>query len=81
MPLDLAPHVGADLGVQAGGGLVEEEHAGPVHERHGDVQAPLHPARVRAPDAVGGLGQAEAVQQLVDPLLERAAAHAVDLTL
>jgi hypothetical protein len=52
-----------------------------VDERHGDVQAPLHAARVGATDAVGGLAQAEALEQCVDPLLQRAAAQAIDLAL
>ena len=80
-PLDLAPHVGPDLGVQAGGGLVEEEHAGLVDERHRDVQPSLHAARVGAADAVGRLGQPESVKQRVDPLLERPPAQAVHLAL
>ena len=64
---DLVPHAGAHLGIEAGGGLVEEQHLGSVDERGGDVEPPLHAARVAAADAVGGVGQPELVQQLVDP--------------
>ena len=45
-PGDLVPHRGARLGVQSGGGLVEEEHLGPVHQTERDVEAALHAAGV-----------------------------------
>jgi hypothetical protein len=42
---DLVPDQPAGLGVQAGGGLVQDEHLGRVHHGLGDDQAPLHAAR------------------------------------
>ena len=41
--------------VEAGGRLVEEEHARLVDERRGEVEPALHPARVGADAAVGGV--------------------------
>ena len=55
----------AALRVEARGRLVEEEDAGPVHEREREIEPPLHAARVAADLAVGGLGQPDAVEQLV----------------
>jgi hypothetical protein len=80
-PRDLAPHLGAHLRVQTRGRLVEEEHLWVVDERHRDVQPSLHPPGVAAGDAVGRLGQTEALEQLRDPLLEYLAAHAVEVAL
>ena len=55
----------AALDVEAGRRLVEEEDARPVDERHREIEPALHPARVAAHLAVGGLGQADALEQLV----------------
>jgi len=76
-PLDLLPHVGPDLGVEPGRGLVEEQDTRPVHEREPDVESPLHAAREGADDAVGRLAEAEAAEQLVDAPFELRAAHAL----
>ena len=62
---DLLPQRGAALRVEAGGRLVEEEDARPVDEREREVEPPLHAAGVAADLAVGGLGEADALEQLV----------------
>ena len=67
-PADLAPERGAALDVEAGRRLVEEEDLRPVHERERQVEPALHPARVAAHLAVGGLAQADAAEQLVGAL-------------
>ena len=61
---DLVPEVGAALRIEAGRGLVEEEDAGRVHEGEREVEAALHAAGVAAHLAVGGVGQADALEQL-----------------
>ena len=79
--LDLLPHRDAHLGIEAGRRLVEEEDARTVHERHRDVEAPLHPARVAARDPVGGLLEPDLLEQVLHALLDLAAAHAEDAAL
>jgi hypothetical protein len=69
-PRDLLPHGGPGLGVQARGGLVEEQHRGPVHQAQGHVQAALHPAGVGLDQPPRRLGQPEVGEQLV-----RASSH------
>ena len=64
-PSDLVPERGAALDVEPGGRLVEEEDPRPVDERHREVEATLHAARVAAHLPVGGLGQADPLEQLV----------------
>ena len=51
---DLVPHRGPALGVEAGGGLVEEEDVGVVDQGGGQVEAALHPPRVGVDLAVDG---------------------------
>ncbi len=66
-PADLGPHLCAPLRVEAGRRLVEEEHARLVNQGQRHVEAPLHAARPATDRAVRGLGQVEALQQLVHP--------------
>jgi hypothetical protein len=49
----LVPERRAALDVEAGGRLVEEEHARPVEQCERKVEAPLHAARVATDLAVG----------------------------
>jgi hypothetical protein len=70
-----APGGGADqrldqLGgvrVEVGGGLVEQQQLGVVEDRARDRRALDHPARVGVHRVVGARGQADGLQQLVDP--------------
>ena len=66
-PADLGPQRAAALGVEAGRRLVEKEYPRPVHEREREVEPPLHPAGVAAHPPVGGLGEPDALQELVSP--------------
>ena len=68
-PRDFLPERGAALDVEPGRRLVEEDDPRPVHERERKVEPPLHPARVAADLAVGRLAEADAVEQLLRPLL------------
>ncbi len=61
---DRAPHVGPGGGVQPGGGLVEEHDRAAHDQARGEVQPPPHPAAVGEQQAIGGVGQAEALEQL-----------------
>ena len=79
--LDLAPHVGPRLGVEAGGRLVQEQHRGAVDEAQGDVELALHAARVGACDAPRRLSETETLEQLVDARFEGAAGHVVEAAL
>jgi len=72
-PLDLDLHPGAGLGVEPGRRLVEEEDARAMDEADRDVDAPLHPAGVAARHALGGVGEADELEQLVDARAERRA--------
>jgi hypothetical protein len=78
---DLLPHGDAHLGVEPGGGLVEEQHARPVHQADRDVEPALHPAGVGPSHAARGVGQAELLEELVDPAVEIASAHPLQVPL
>ena len=64
-PRDLVPERGAALHVEAGRRLVEEEEPRLVDERQREVEPAPHAARVAADLAVGGVGEADARDQLV----------------
>jgi len=57
--LDDRPHRPPAYRVQAGGGLVEEEHLGPADQPCRKVQAPAHAAGVAGDPAVGSIGEPE----------------------
>jgi len=79
--LDLVPELGAGLRVEARGRLVEEQDLRAVDEPHGQVEAALHPARVRLGLAVGGSGEAEALEGVSDAPAQVAAGDRVELAL
>ena len=64
-PRHLLPQRRAALRVEAGGRLVEEEDPRRVDERQCEIEASLHSARVTADAAVGRLGQADSLEQLL----------------
>ena len=68
--LELLPEGRAALRVEALGGLVEDEQGRLVHERAGEVEAPLHATRVRARQLAGDLGQGHELEQLVGAALD-----------
>ena len=54
--------------VEAGGRLVEEQHAGAVHEAADDLELALHAARERAQRLADVVGEADHRRQLLDAL-------------
>src|SRR5438552_7082894 len=73
-PAEVVPHRGAVLGIQAGRGLVEEQHLGMRNKGHREVQALAHSARVGPGAAVRRLFEVNRLQHLRDspvPLLLR----------
>ena len=61
---DQVPDVEAAARVKAGRRLVEEHHGRRDDHRRGEVEAAAHAAGVGARRAVGGVGEAEALEQL-----------------
>ncbi len=66
---DLVPHAGAGLGVEAGGGLVEEQQARAVDHADGDVEAAAHAAGVGVRRAVAGVREVDGREELGRPLV------------
>src|SRR5258708_5200039 len=64
---DDVPHPQPRPRVQAGGGLVEEQHLRPADQAGGQVQAPLHAAGISLGRPVGRVAQAELLEQLGGP--------------
>ena len=74
----LLPHAGAAHRVEAGRGLVEEQHPGVVHERGREVEAPAHAPGVGADAVVDGVADVDQLLQLPHPLVDLVAAQAVE---
>ena len=72
------PQVVAAARVEAGGGLVEEQHLGRGHEAGGQVEAPAHAAGERLDQAVGRVGEVEPLEQLVGPAAGRGLGQVVE---
>ena len=66
---DRLPDLAAPARVQAGRRLVEEEHLGREDHARGEVEAPAHAAAEPLRRRVGGVGQAELLEQLVGAAL------------
>lgn len=64
-PLHGGPHLEPGRGVQAGRGLVEDDHRRVADEAHRDVQASPHAAGVRPGTPVRRVGEGEAPQQVL----------------
>ncbi len=64
---DLGPDGGPTLGVEAGGGLVQEEDLGVVDEGGGQVEAALHPSRIGVDLAVDGRADVDQGEDLGHP--------------
>ncbi len=75
---DHRPQVGPAAGVEAGGGLVEEQHRRLGHEGAGEVEAAPHAPGVGLDRAVGGLVEIEVLEQLPGPLPRAPPAEVVE---
>ncbi len=60
--LDGLPELVAAAGVEAGGGLVEQQQLGRAHQAGAEVEPALHAARVGAHEAVAGVGEPELLE-------------------
>jgi hypothetical protein len=63
--LDRLPHADAGARVEPGSRLVQEQHRRAGDERGREVEPPAHAARVRLGRALGGVGELEALEQLI----------------
>ena len=68
-PCNELPQVLAQLHIHTGSGLIEHDHRRLVHQRLGHQHAALHAPRELAHVGVGLVGQAQAVEQLVNPCI------------
>src|SRR5439155_1363320 len=62
---DRVPQLPPASRIETRGGLVEEQQSGPADEAGAEVESPAHAARVRADEAVAGVGEADAFEGLL----------------
>ena len=75
-PLDGQPELVAAAGVEAGGGLVEEQQLRGAHEAGAEVEPTAHAAGVGAHQTVAGVGEAQLLEHGVRGRAGRLAAVA-----
>jgi hypothetical protein len=78
---DLVPQGRPALDVEPGRRLVEEQQPRLVQQRQCQVEPALHPARVAAHAAIGGIGQADPFQERVATSLDLGERQAVQASL
>ena len=71
--LDDGPELVAAVEVEARRGLVQEQDRRTVDERGAQVEAPAHPAGVRARRPVGGVDEVELLEELGGAVLDEPA--------
>ena len=77
-PFDLRPHLSPGLRVEPGRRFVEEEHLRAVNQSDRDIQAPGHPAGVGPDQPVGGVSEAEPVEEFAGAGSRGPAAQSLD---
>jgi hypothetical protein len=77
----LLPHPGPADRVEAGGGLVEEEHLRVVHQGGGEVEPAPHATRVGADVAVDRVADVDEGDEVVDAGVDLGLAEAVEAAL
>jgi hypothetical protein len=77
--IEVRPHLGACLRVQADGGFVQEQHARAVEQAAGDLQPSPHAAGEGAYERVAACRQADEIQHRVDPGGQRRAREGVQV--
>ena len=78
-PADGIPHGAPTARIQAGRGLVEEDHPRGADQRHRQVKPPPHPARVGGNRPAGGVRQVEPAEQLGHSASSRGATQMVQI--
>ena len=79
--LQVLPKIAPGAGIEAGGGLVEQQNLGMMKQTLGELDAALH-ASGESFDPIGGaVEQSDAGQNFVDSCLEFGAAQAVEVSL
>ncbi len=77
--LDDLPQVVAALGVETGGGLVQEQDDRPGHQCGGQVEPAAHATGIGLEDPVAGIFETELGEQLLRPAGHRRTAHVVEV--
>ena len=79
--LKILPQIAARPGVEAGGGLIEQQDAGIMEQAFSQFDATLHSAGERFDSLFGAVGEAYASKNFADAFLQRGSAQAVEVAL
>ena len=65
--LQVLPEIAPGAGIEAGGGLIEQQHSGMMQQSLGQFDAALHAAGESFDQFLGAIGQADAREDFVNP--------------
>jgi hypothetical protein len=68
-------------GIEAGSGLIQQQHSGMMQQPFGQLNAALHASGKRFHEFLGAIRQTDPRQDFLDPLLQRGAAQTVEMSL
>src|SRR5579872_346355 len=79
--LEILPEVAAGAGIEASGRFVEEQHRRMMQQALGQFDAALHASGKSLDALLGAIGETNAGENVVNALLQRGAAQAVEMSL
>ena len=66
-PAHFFPHRRAAHGIEPGGGFVQEQHQGLMHQRTRQIQSARHSSGIRLDSSVDGVADVDQSNEIVDP--------------
>ena len=75
------PEIAPGAGIEAGGGLIEQQHSGMMQQSFGQLDAALHAAGKSFDQFLAAIGQADAAEDFLNPVLQGGAAQTVEMSL
>src|SRR5271170_5856207 len=75
------PEIASRAGIEAGSGLIEQQHSGMMQQSLGQFDAALHAAGKSFHELFGAIGEADAAEDFLNPVLQGGAAQTVEMSL
>src|SRR5438552_562193 len=75
---EVVPEIGAGEGIEAGGGLIQQQEGGAVEERFGEFDASAHSAGEGRHAFVGSVEEVDALQKVTGAIAEVGVAKAIE---
>src|SRR5579862_3839854 len=74
---EIVPQINSSPGIDPGAGFIQEQEPGAIEHTFGQLDAASHSAAEAMDQFFGSIGQADASEHLIDPLIQIRATDAV----